>query len=209
MISKEEFKSWTEEQQKEYIINLSKEGNTVEEMATNHLDYSEKGLRKRIGVLGLTYNKKAKQYEITKSNNESNKVIDEVIINKEESNNKSNDEVIKNVVDKVITNMDMGNFKSNIEGNNNGNNEVTRKEFLELKNTVEQLAAKLEGLNTVEKEPGAIDLKRFKGEPVNRTFKLYEEVQEDFKEFCEKHKRDYKVQDLISQALFEFMEKYK
>lgn len=39
-------------------------------------------------------------------------------------------------------------------------------------------------------------------------YRVYSSVRRDFKKFCEQHK-EYKVQELVSQALKDFMDKYK
>lgn len=39
-------------------------------------------------------------------------------------------------------------------------------------------------------------------------FRVYSSIRSDFKRFCEQHK-EYKVQDLVSQALKDFMDNYK
>lgn len=44
-------------------------------------------------------------------------------------------------------------------------------------------------------------------ELVQANFRMYKSIKEQFQEFCKKHKA-YKTQELISQALKEFMEKY-
>lgn len=64
-----------------------------------------------------------------------------------------------------------------------------------------------------EKQKGIIEkdelkINKFKGEPENRTYKIYPEVLKAFNKFCKEH-RQYKVQDLISQALWEFIKKYE
>ena len=46
----------------------------------------------------------------------------------------------------------------------------------------------------------------FKGDPVSRSYKVYPDIQLKFKMFCEDH-RQYKVQDLVSQAFKDFIEK--
>lgn len=46
----------------------------------------------------------------------------------------------------------------------------------------------------------------FKGDPVSRSYKVYPDIQLEFKMFCEDHKQ-YKVQDLVSQAFKDFIEK--
>ena len=48
----------------------------------------------------------------------------------------------------------------------------------------------------------------FEGDIVVRSYKLYEPVQREFLEFCKRNNK-YKVQDILSQALKEFLEKYK
>ncbi|MDV9712530.1 hypothetical protein RHG40_20575, partial [Clostridioides difficile] len=57
-------------------------------------------------------------------------------------------------------------------------------------------------------EADKLKINDFKGDTVTRSYKIYEDVQKDFVAFCEANKK-YKVQDIISQALFEFIEKYK
>ncbi len=47
----------------------------------------------------------------------------------------------------------------------------------------------------------------FEGKVVTRSYKLYEPIQKEFAEFCKRNK--FKVQDLLSQALTEFLNKYK
>ncbi|NJB05094.1 hypothetical protein GSQ22_04445, partial [Clostridioides difficile] len=48
----------------------------------------------------------------------------------------------------------------------------------------------------------------FKGNTVTRSYKVYEDIQKEFAAFCEANKK-YRVQDIISQALKDFMDKYK
>lgn len=47
----------------------------------------------------------------------------------------------------------------------------------------------------------------FEGEVVTRSYKIYEPIQKEFAEYCSSSK--YRVQDLISQALKDFLEKYR
>lgn len=51
-----------------------------------------------------------------------------------------------------------------------------------------------------------LELENFEGEIVTRSFKLYEPIQKEFMEYCANSK--YKVQDLLSQAIREFLDKY-
>lgn len=52
-----------------------------------------------------------------------------------------------------------------------------------------------------------IDSENFTGDIKAKTFKVYQSVLDDFIEFSEKN--NYKMQDLISQAIYEFVNKYK
>lgn len=49
-----------------------------------------------------------------------------------------------------------------------------------------------------------INIKKFEGETVSRCYRLYKEVQKEFSKFC-KENSNYKVQDILSMALYEYM----
>lgn len=53
-----------------------------------------------------------------------------------------------------------------------------------------------------------INIKNFKRNTVSRCYRVYEEVQKEFSKFC-KENSNYKVQDLLSMALYEYMENRK
>lgn len=53
-----------------------------------------------------------------------------------------------------------------------------------------------------------LELLDFNADTVTRAYRMYENVQKDFKIFCKKHS-EHKVQDIISTALVEFMNKHK
>lgn len=52
-----------------------------------------------------------------------------------------------------------------------------------------------------------LEIDDFEGNVVVRSYKLYEPIQKEFAEFCSSSK--FRVQDILSQALKEFLEKYK
>ena len=52
----------------------------------------------------------------------------------------------------------------------------------------------------------SINIKKFEGKTVSRCYRLYEEVQKEFSKFC-KENSNYKVQDILSMALYEYMKK--
>ena len=62
--------------------------------------------------------------------------------------------------------------------------------------------------NTTNANATELELLEFDTDTVTRAYRLYEDVQKDFKIFCKKHS-EYKVQDIISTALVEFMNKRK
>lgn len=62
--------------------------------------------------------------------------------------------------------------------------------------------------NAVNANSIELELLAFDADTVTRAYRMYENVQKDFKIFCKKHS-EYKVQDIISTALVEFMNKHK
>lgn len=62
--------------------------------------------------------------------------------------------------------------------------------------------------NTTNANATELELLEFDADTVTRAYRLYEDVQKEFKIFCKKHS-EYKVQDIISTALVEFMNKRK
>ena len=49
-----------------------------------------------------------------------------------------------------------------------------------------------------------INIKKFEGKTVSRCYRLYEDVQKEFSKFC-KENSNYKIQDILSMALYEYM----
>lgn len=66
----------------------------------------------------------------------------------------------------------------------------------------------INSINTTNVINTDINILEFDCNTVTRAYRMYEDVQKDFKIFCKKHS-EYKVQDLISTALVEFMNKRK
>lgn len=63
-------------------------------------------------------------------------------------------------------------------------------------------------MSNEKEKPIELKIKEFKSNPTNESYEVYHDVQERFKAFCDNHKQ-YKEQDLVSQALVEFIERYK
>lgn len=72
----------------------------------------------------------------------------------------------------------------------------------------EQQKEILELLSSTKKETLKIDSSVLEGDIIPRTFKLYKNTSKKFTEFCNEH-RELKMQEIITVALEEFMEKHK
>lgn len=109
----------------------------------------------------------------------------------------------------------------NVEASINTNNAINTINYKEVDiNTLIKQIKALEGRvkaleNTVNTNNtnasntiNAINVKEFKGETVTRAYRIYEDIQEEFKVYCKRHS-EHKVQDIISSALVEFMENNK
>ncbi|HII4398227.1 TPA: hypothetical protein ACY4Q9_002881 [Clostridium perfringens] len=80
---------------------------------------------------------------------------------------------------------------------------ITRIERLE-----QQQKEILELLSSTKKETLRIDSSVLQGDIIPRTFKLYKNTSKKFTEFCNEH-RELKMQEILTVALEEFMEKHK
>lgn len=72
----------------------------------------------------------------------------------------------------------------------------------------EQQKEILELLSSTERKSLKIDSSVLEGDIIPRTFKLYKNTSEKFTQFCNEH-RELKMQEIITVALEEFMEKHK
>ena len=76
-----------------------------------------------------------------------------------------------------------------------------------LEEKIQALESKIEAIeNKLNNNSSRVDIKKFEGKTVSRCYRLYEEVQKDFSKFC-KENSNYKVQDILSGALYEYMKK--
>lgn len=181
--------------QLEILNNLLADGLTVKEIRAN-LGISEKALQKLIKENGYKYDQRQKKYisntEVVKSNSNSES-IEKYTNNKGYQNNTSVTfrseeyhkllEMIKNydVMAKKLEHMDQI-------------YEWYEKKILD-ENVIDIEIPKLEIPDNSEQK-----------EIVTRSFKLYVDVNKDFKNFC--NRSNYKAQDIVSVALREFLDKY-
>lgn len=101
--------------------------------------------------------------------------------------------------------------KSKVEFNSNkteyNSNEI--EELLEMKDKIKILLNWFENEQVATKQNDFnIQLDKFEGEAVSRTFVLYPNVLDRYLKFCEAH-REYRRQDILSKAITEFLDRYK
>nr|WP_243276860.1 phage antirepressor KilAC domain-containing protein [Clostridium perfringens] len=72
----------------------------------------------------------------------------------------------------------------------------------------EQQKEILDLLSSTEKKSLKIDSSVLEGDIIPRTFKLYKNTSEKFTQFCNEH-RELKMQEILTVALEEFIEKHK
>lgn len=85
------------------------------------------------------------------------------------------------------------------------------KELLELKDSLKEVVQEYNKNKNIIDIPGPaelkIDIDSFESTLSNRVIKVYDNINKDWIKFCKKNKQ-FKMQDLYSQALKEFIEKY-
>ena len=97
------------------------------------------------------------------------------------------------------------NNKAQEENKCKNNTNVSRDNLKALERRIKALEDKIkrQPINDID-----INIKKLKGNTVSRCYRVYEEVQKEFSKFC-KENSNYKVQDLLSMALYEYMESKK
>lgn len=191
------FKDLDIKEQIDYLNSKLVEGQTVTNIRKD-LGIGEKWLQRNIKSYGYIYNQKEKIYKLS---------IDVETIGSVENKE------VKNIIHEKSTLVE--------KGHNYGSRSIVvdKEQFnLMLKSykEIEKMNEKLEKVyNWYEKEHEIIDvtprelkIDKFEGDAIARSYKFYPDIQKDFIEFCNKHKQ-YKTQDIICQALKEFLEKYK
>lgn len=194
-MNKTEFNSLEVLEQIEYINKSLLEGSTLTNVCKS-IGIGRSTIRDRFKKVSYEYNKSINQYESIVEIIEdetiapvgTNKHIKEDIkpITQESSNLVVGTELYKN--NEILINM-INNYDDNL----NKLNELYNWYKLQSSNKV------------VQTEKFKVD--DFEGDIVVRSYKLYEPIQREFLEFCKKNNK-YKVQDILSQALKEFLEKY-
>ena len=184
-----------------FINEKLKEGYSLSRLDKENIISSRKTISNRFKKIGYELNKDTNQYES--------------IISIVEGDKSEDKEPILESSNKVV----QGNESKNKESISKSSNKVVRgdqannKLLEEIILNYADMNDKLEEVyNWYLKSSDKVvsdDLKMhdFEGEVVTRSYKIYEPIQKEFAEYCSSSK--YRVQDLISQALKDFLEKYR
>lgn len=192
-MNREEFDSLSIELQINYINTQLREGKSLNKILAE------------IGIPKSTFRDRAARYNYKFDQEKRNYFLvtnEKIDFNNDKSNeyiHSKNISIVNTNKPKDITYKDITTINNNYTGI-----EKVIKEIQEQLNEVYNWYLKEK--NVIEKEE--LRITKFKGEAVNRTYKIYPEVLKAFNKFCKEHKQ-YKVQDIISQAIWEFIKKYE
>ena len=190
-MNKTEFNNLDVLEQIEYINKNLLEGNTLTNVCKN-IGIGRSTIRDRFKKVSYEYNKNINQYESIVEIIEAETVAPAGANEPIKENIKP---VIQQSSNKVVRtdNEILTSLINNYDDMNNKLNEMYNWYKLQSSNKV------------VQTEKFKVD--DFEGDIVVRSYKLYEPIQREFLEFCKKNNK-YKVQDILSQALKEFLDKY-
>lgn len=181
--------------QVEYINKKLIEGYTLTNLCKD-IGISRSTIRDRFKKISYEYNKETNQYEsiveivdadpriLARSTKIIKDDINEGILSMQKSSNK-----VVGADSEILTNM-ISDYDENLSKLN------------EMYNWY-----KLQSSNKVV-EAEKLKIEDFEGDLVVRSYKLYEPIQKEFTDFCKSNNK-YKVQDILCQAIKEFLEKYK
>ena len=191
-MNKTEFNTLDVMEQIKYINKSLLEGNTLTNVCKS-IGIGRSTIRDRFKKVSYEYNKTINQYESIVE------IIEAETIAPTGANDPIKEDIkpiVQNSSNLVVgtDNEILTNLINNYDDLNNKLNEMYDWYKLQSSNKV------------VQAEKFEVD--DFEGDIVVRSYKLYEPVQREFLEFCKRNNK-YKVQDILSQALKEFLEKYK
>ena len=173
-------------EQIDFINKKLKEGYSLSKLDNENIISSRKTISNRIKKVGYELNKESNQYENTIE-----------IVEPEE----------KEIVAKDIEKQESSNLVVQGEQVNNKALEQLILNYADMNDKLNEVYKWYqESSNNVVIED-KLEINDFEGNVVVRSYKLYEPIQKEFAEFCSSSK--FRVQDILSQALKEFLEKYK
>lgn len=181
--------------QLEILNTLLADGLTVKEIRSN-LRISEKALQKIIKESGYKYDQRQKKYisntEVVKSN-----------INNESVEKYTNNQDYQNNTPVTFRSEEYHKLLEMIK-----NYDEMTKKLKQMDQVYEWYEKKILDENVIDIEIPKLEIpdNSEQKERVTRSFKLYADVNKDFKNFC--NRSNYKAQDIVSVALREFLDKY-
>lgn len=204
-MSYEELIKLKEQEQINYLNTMLNRGLSVKEIRDS-LGVGEKKLQKHLKSINYKYDQKIKNYIL----------VTKVSGRSEEVSNYNNNQLV--VKDKTKANI------KPVEAQEINPLPVELRNYdklINMVNTYQEMSKRMEQLDKYEEmlqwyelqksvidvTPPKLEIPPTDADPIARSFKIYPEVNEAFKKFCSKND-NYKVQDIISFAIKEFLEKY-
>lgn len=190
----------------EYLNTKLSDGLSVKEIR-EALGVGEKKLQKYLKSINYKYDQKTKNYtlvtEVVKSPvNDKNYKINQLVVKENVKPLEVKSEP-QDVYTLPIEFTDYNKLMNMI----NGYEEISKK--MDKLDKLDEMIQWYElQKSVIEVTPPKLEIPPTDEEPVTRSFKIYPDINKQFKDFCYKHS-NYKVQDIISQAIREFLEKYK
>ncbi|MGL5715174.1 MAG: hypothetical protein ACRCX2_19310 [Paraclostridium sp.] len=191
-MNRNEFDKLEAIEQIEYINNKLMEGNTVTNVCKS-IGIGRSTIRDRFEKVSHKYNKSTNRYEC---------IVEIIEATEGNSIERKTDTIIED-----IPNIQESSLK--VVGTDN---EILTEIITNYDENLSKLNEmyswyKLQSSNKVV-ETDKLKVDDFEGDIVVRSYKLYEPIQQEFADFCKVNNK-YKVQDILSQALKEFLDKYK
>lgn len=191
-----QLKELSVEEQIEWLNNKLLEGITVSEIR-DLLGVGEKALQKYIKSIAYKYDQKQKQYVL--KDNQQGKNITKAV---------QNPISMEKCVD--LNQQD----NSSTLALQLKNSEYQK--FIHIMNTYDELQNQVKDLlrkqeledNIIDITPPKLEINPMEGNIISKTYKFNSNVIDEFTQFC-KDNKNYKVQDIISLALREFLDKYR
>lgn len=192
-----------------YLNNRLDKGLSVKEIR-DVLGVGERKLQKYLKSINYKYDQKIRNYILV------TKVSDAVIEGSEKVLNYNNNQLV--VKDKTEANI------KPVEAERANPLPVEFTDYdklIKMVNTYEAMSKRMEQMDKYEEmlqwyelqksvidvTPPKLEILPTDAEPVTRSFKIYPDVNNDFKKFCSKND-NYKVQDIISFAIRQFLDTY-
>lgn len=200
-MNKSEFNNLNIKDQVQILNNKLKENTTISvTKLCKELGFNKSTIIDRFTKAGYKYNHDIRQYVI-QNNNKS-------ITSKSAENHTNSNQIIQKNNKNISNKVDV--FKENTITGIKEDQLKGLLELLELKDQLKELIQnniKSKNIIEVDLTELKVDTSKFEGEPVGRLIRVYKNVNDSWIKFC-KENSQFKMQDLYSLALLEFIDKY-